>query len=559
MDNSIPDNRKKKLDSLFNAFSLIAEGTYVFLCDMRYDYSRWSKNAVDFFQMPSEYMYGAGAIHMERIHPEDRRSYEESINEIFEGRSGAHDMQYRAGRIGGAYVTCTCRGVVIRDEYDQPDYFAGIIRNHGLLGNVDSLTGLRNQYSFFEDLSGYIDRKERVCISMLGIGKFTEINEIYGYHFGNQVIQKFGRYLLSFVGSRGQVYRLDGVKFGVISNTSSAVDAKALYEKVRIHLRKGIPVMDKRPILELNCGMLLLEDFNVDDQTIYACLNFAYGESKVRRSGDLVEFFNNLNDENRQRIEKLHAIKASIKQNYNGFYLLYQPVVNATTEEIVGAEALLRWQNDEYGIVPPDHFIPILERDPQFPELGRWILTRALTDAKEILKKHSNFVINVNLSYTQLEKPDFVDTVLEILKETDYPGDHLCLEITERCRLLDMSLLKSVVVNLKAKGIHFALDDFVTGFASVDVVKYLPLDTIKIDRSFVINIEEDEKERTIVDHFTSIATAFDANVCVEGIENAVMRDILQKYKVHSFQGYYYSKPVELKQLEVLMDREEKHE
>ena len=122
-----------------------------------------------------------------------------------------------------------------------------------------------------------------------------------------------------------------------------------------------------------------------------------------------------------------------------------------------------------------------------------------------------------------------------------------------------MSLLKSVVVNLKAKGIHFALDDFGTGFASVDVVKYLPLDTIKIDRSFVINIEEDEKERTIVDHFTSIATAFDANVCVEGIENAVMRDILQKYKVHSFQGYYYSKPVELKQLEALMDREEKHE
>ncbi len=559
MENRIPENRKKYLDSLFEAFSLIAEGTYVFLCDMQYDYSRWSKSAVNFFQLPSEYMYGAGTLFLECIHPEDRKGYAESLEEIFSGRKGCHDIQYRAGRIGGDYVTCTCRGLVIKDEYEQPTYFAGIIRNHGLLGDVDSLTGLRNQYSFFEDLSGHIERKEKVCVSMLGIGKFTEINEIYGYHFGNQVIQKFGRYLLSFVGSRGNVYRLDGVKFAIISNTSSSLEAKSLYEKVRTHLRKGVPVADKRPILELNCGMLLLDDFDVGDQTIYACLNFAYGESKIRRHGDLVEFFNDLNEENKLRIEKLHAIKASIKQDYNGFFLLYQPVVNASTERIVGAEALLRWKNDEYGLVPPDHFIPVLERDPQFPELGRWILTKALTDSKGLLDKHPDFTINVNLSYTQLEKPDFVESVISVLTETGFPADHLCLEITERCRLLDMGLLKTIVEKLRARGVRFALDDFGTGFSSVDVVKELPFDTIKIDRCFVINIEDDEKERAIVDHFASIAAAYDAKVCVEGIESPVMRDILQKYKVHSFQGYYYSKPVDFCTLEELMDGKDNDE
>jgi EAL domain-containing protein (putative c-di-GMP-specific phosphodiesterase class I) len=223
---------------------------------------------------------------------------------------------------------------------------------------------------------------------------------------------------------------------------------------------------------------------------------------------------------------------------------MYQPVVNAKTEKITGAEALLRWRSEEYGTVPPDHFIPLLEQDPLFPSLGEWILTQAVTDAGKILESDPDFVINVNLSYSQIEKADFVDMVMDILDRTGYPAGNLCLEVTERCRLLDMDMLKNTVCSLRSRGVRVALDDFGTGFSSIGIVKSIPFDTIKIDRSLVRRIEDDRKERELIKTFVMMSNTCGAAVCVEGIETAGMGDILRQYDVHSFQGYYYSKPLE---------------
>lgn len=163
--------------------------------------------------------------------------------------------------------------------------------------------------------------------------------------------------------------------------------------------------------------------------------------------------------------------------------------------------------------------------------------------AKQILKFYPDFVINVNLSYTQLEKPDFVDMVLRILNDLEFPPKHLCLEVTERCRLLDLNLLKNVLISLESRGILVALDDFGTGFSSVSILKEIPFNIIKIDRSFVQSIEENDTDRQIVQNTADLASIFDAKVCVEGIETAGMRDILVRYRVGSFQGYYYAKPL----------------
>ncbi|MCR5595825.1 MAG: EAL domain-containing protein [Lachnospiraceae bacterium] len=546
--NSIPEIHKKHLDSLFEAFSLVAEGTYVYLCDMRYDYSRWSSQAVETFGLPSEYMYEAGRIWEEHVHPEDRDEYRKGIEAIFSGKSDNHDMQYRARRADGSYDVCTCRGIVVCDEKGNLEYFGGAIRNHGIHGRVDALTGLKNKYSFFEDLKSYISSNTAVSILMLGIAGFTEVNELYGYRFGNKVLQIFGRYLLDNVGARGDVYRMDGTKFAIVDYSCKIDSLKAAYERLRIHCRQGVDVEGRTIVSELNAGLFNLVDFSADDQTVYSCLNFAYGESKVRRQGDLVEFYNNLNSENVQRIEKFQYIRTSVTRDFAGFYLLYQPYVDAHTEKIIGAEALIRWKNEEYGMVPPDHFIPLLERDPLFPKLGRWILETALTDAKRMIRINPDFIINVNLSYTQIERKEFTDLVLELINDLDFPPENLCLEITERCRLLDIALIRNTVVKLRSYGIKVALDDFGTGFSSMGIVRDVPLDTIKIDKSFIDRIETDPRERELIEHFTRFAGAFGAQVCVEGVEDAETRDILQKYNVHSFQGYYYSKPIEIDKL-----------
>ncbi|MBR4627917.1 MAG: EAL domain-containing protein [Ruminococcus sp.] len=542
----IRDEHKRKLDQLFNAFSLVSEGSYVYICDMKYDYTRWSKEAVEVFGLPGEYIYNTKDVWGEHVHPEDRDTYNSGIYDIFAGNGSSHDMQYRARKVNGEYDVCTCRGVVLRGTNGKPEYFCGAVRNHNVQVHVDALTGLRNQYGFFDDLQSNILRKCAMRICMIGISKFSEINEVYGYQFGNLVLQKFGRHLFEHIGNMGNVYRLDGTKFAILSSSRSSGDMREVYDELRVYARKGLSLDDKYVILDLNAGLMTVDNYTIDHQTVYACLNFAYGESKLRRQGEIVEFYNNLNDENKQRIEKLYAIRASIMQNYKGFYLMYQPVVDAKTEKLIGAEALLRWRSPEYGMVPPDHFIPILEKDPLFCELGQWVLRTAINCAKLIMEENPDFVINVNLSYTQLEKPDFVDMVLRTLKEEGYPPNKLCLEITERCRLLDMYLLKNVIINLRGRGVQIALDDFGTGFSSIGLVKNLPFDTIKIDRSFVLKIEEDDKERELIRSFVSVASTFGAKVCVEGIETEGMKDILQDFHIQSFQGYYYAKPLELR-------------
>ncbi len=553
----IPKERAAKLSHLYDALELVSEGSYVYLCDMEYDYSRWSKACVECFDLPSEYMYGAGAVWEEHIHPEDREIYRSAINDIFTGNASSHDVQYRAVKPDGSYDVCTCRGIVLRDENGKPEYFGGVIRNHGIHGNIDSLTGLRNQYGFFEDLQTNMLKHADLKVVMIVINKFSDINEVYGYQFGNLILQRFGRYLFENIGSSGNAYRLDGTKFAIISKRRTPEEIRRMYDELREHFRKGFSIDEKMVILDLSAGMLNVTNYDIDYQTVYACLNFAYSESKLRRQGELVEFYNNITGSNRERLEKIYAIRASIMQNYKGFYLLYQPVVDAVSERLIGAEALLRWKNDEYGMVPPDHFIPILEKDPLFCDLGQWILRTAINGAKLIMEDNPDFVINVNLSYTQLEKPDFVDMVLRTLKEEGFPPEHLCMEITERCRLLDMYLLKNVIINLRGHGIQIALDDFGTGFSSIGLVKNLPFDTIKIDRSFVLRIEEDEKERELIKYFAGVASTFGAKVCVEGIETEGMIEILHHYNIQSFQGYYYARPLELRDFLIWRPNNEK--
>ncbi|MCR4955251.1 MAG: EAL domain-containing protein [Lachnospiraceae bacterium] len=543
--NKIPIERKNKLDSLYEAFSIIGDDTYVYLCDMKYDCSRWSKDLVDAFGLPGEYMYGAGDIWEEHIHPDDRKVFHEGIQCIFSGKSAGHDMQYRAKKKNGEYVVCTCRGIVINDEQGQPEYFGGAIRNHDQQGHIDSLTGLRNQYGFFEDVKRHINNKTPMRVCIMGIGRLTEINEMYGYGVGNKVLQYFGRYLMDHVGNRGGTYRLDGAKFAIIAETQSFREIKKSYEAIRRRFRQGLHIDDVFIMVELNAGTISLEDFATDTQTIYSCLNYAYQDSKLKKHGDMVEFLNHLKGDKRNQTEMIYAIRESINQNFKGFYLLYQPIIDSDTEEVKGAEALLRWRDEKYGMVPPDEFIPVLERDPLFPKLGEWILRTAMEDTKEIQKIIPEFMIHINLSYAQLERIDFTDTVWNVVESVKFEPEYLCLEVTERCKLLDMDLLENVLVSLRAGGIHVALDDFGTGYSSVSLLKSMYFDTIKIDKIFVQRIEENEKERALLNNLSQIALLYSGEVCAEGIETRCEGDVLKTYGIQKFQGYYYSKPIEL--------------
>lgn len=534
----------QKLDAIFDAYSIAADGAYVYVCDIQHDYSRWSRAAVDYFGLPGEYMENAGQIWVEHISPEDREDFITNITDIFEGREKSHNIQYRAMAKDGNYVLCTCSGVAIPDDDGAPAYFCGIIKNHDCLNYTDSITNLRSLYGFLEDIKGYLWKKESVNAIMIGLEDFSRANDIYNYAFGNRILRKFGSILQQAFRGMGTAYRMDGTKFAVISSKCSLEELDSIYRDIQNLVAQNFYVASDRIALSLCAGALTIDDFSVNADSVYSCLKFAFAESKNAHHGDMFLFKDALNNDQKDTLKRINFIRNCIIDNCKGFYLCYQPVVDTTTEKLKGAEALIRWRNDDYGVVPPMSFIPVLEQDSLFPELGKWILKQALQDTKEILVSNPNFIINVNLSYAQLEKGDFAQEVISILDELQFPAQNLCLEITERCRLLNINHLKRIFDILREKGVRIALDDFGTGFSSLGILRELPVNTVKIDRGYVMNIERDDKDKNTVNFINVLAKSFSAEVCAEGIESTGMRDELRKLNVTSLQGYYYSKPIE---------------
>ena len=541
------DGEKVKLDSLFESLSVLANGAYTYVTHIGSNVTRWSKEAVDYFGLPSEYMENALLTWMKRIHPEDLSAFKESVKNVYGRDAGNHHEQYRIKTKDGKYIVCTCRGVLIRNENGNPEFFGGTVRNNDALSYFDDVSNTRSLYGFMDDLRSSTWKGEKIQIMMLGIVDFSHLNEIYGYTFGNRVLQEFSKMIKVEAFEMGEWYRMDGTKFAIVCKNATSEDLKNLYKRIQYNCIHDLVVDGHQVVLSFVGGAINLDKFDVSAETVYSCLRFAYYESKINHLGELYILKNSVSEDKRFAIERLNAIRNSIVNNCEGFFLCYQPIVDADTEVITGAESLIRWKNDEYGVVPPVEFVDVLEQDNLFPELGKWILKTALMDAKKFLGRYPGFVINVNLSYTQLEKRDFVEDVLSILKELNYPPQNLCLEITERCRMLDMAVLKDVFSTLRGYGIKIALDDFGTGFSSLGVLRELPVSTVKIDRSFVINIEKDFSDQNTVRFISELANSFSSSVTVEGVETSEMREFLLRFKIKSLQGYYYSKPLPLKE------------
>lgn len=537
-------NRLKRLDSIFETFSILAEGSYVYIHDIKQNFSRWSDNAVNFFNLPQRYIYDAENVWGEHVHPDDREHYKKSLESILLDREELHNMQYRAKTADNNYVFCTCKGAVIYDENGEPEYFAGAIKNNSSLNYIDTITGMKSLYSFFDDIKSFIWKKIKTSMLIIGINKFSFINEVYGYEFGNDALRAFSNCIKNIFSEYGDIYRMDGTKFVIVSHSPLNQDKSfQLYKELQKQVSQGMFVEKEKLYLSLNCGFMSLEDFNIESQTVYSCLKYIYYESKNKKYGEMSVFSPSENDRNINNIETINVIRNSVLDNCKGFYLCYQPIMYADSEKLKGMEALIRWKNEKYGVVSPMRFIPVLEQDILFPELGKWIMRRAMKDGKKFLEKYPDFVMNINISYSQLEKNDFVSSVFSILEETGFPSQNLCLEITERCRLFNINSLDNMFRIFRDNGIKIALDDFGTGFSSIDTLRRLHVDTVKIDREFVKNIEKNFLDQQTIKFISSLANSFQAEICVEGVENADMRDLLRNYNITSFQGFYYSEPI----------------
>ena len=535
---------KTGLDNiLFEEFDDILSKKHIFLCNMLTGVSRWSKGAVEYFGLPGEYMEKAGLIWSEYIHPDDREVYLKEVDDVFTGRKTEHKIDYRAKNANGEYIICSCHGRVVKDTHTGIKFFLGTIENHVIIDRVDATTNLYNIYEFSNKMEYYKKNKIDISVLEIGINNFSNINDVYGYLFGNRVLREFASLIYSVVREAGgMIFRMNGVRFACCFTGNADEIIKELYDTLRKIAHHRIIIDGTRISVTISGGVSYFEQIH-DENTVLNSVEYALYQSKHKKHGQLVIYEDKNYRDNYKTLECLETIKDSVMNGFEGVYLCYQPIISSDDERLIGAEALLRWHKEPIGEVPPGVFVPWLENDPCFFELGNWILRTAMLEAKSILVQYPDFVLNINLAYPQLSNSEFMTCLKEIIDETGFPPQNLCLELTERCRQLGTKELQVVVERLKSMGIKVALDDFGTGFSSLNLLCTIPIDTLKIDRLFILDIQESRANQAVVEAISECARKLNIHICTEGVENREMIVFLKRYPVYSYQGYYYSKPI----------------
>ena len=550
--------QKRTLDDTFDAFQMLAGGNFVSLMHVEGGFTRYSRGAVELFGLPGEYIANGAYDWGDYVHPEDRARYLDAMRPLLSGETLNYDLTYRVRIRAGGYISTRQVGAVLRGADGKPSLIGGMVINQGMMENTDPVTVLPNKYAFYDAVAEIMKEDRQAVALLLGVRKLSHINREHSYSYGNRVLQEMAWLIQEAVGQRGSVYRMEDSNFAVLSETLSRDELAAVYDTLRLKLQRGIRVDGARHNLTASGGMIMIQGLHMDPATVYACLNYAYRESKQRRHGELVDFNGSSRYEANEKLEMVNVIRDHIVEGCRGFSLDYQPVIQAATGRIAGAEALVRWEGEPYGRVEPDDFIPVLEKDFVFEELGTWILTRAMTDGKAMVEKSPGFLLSVNVSASQVDDEYFVDSVLEVMDRTGFPAANLCLEITKGCRLLEMERLQAVVRELHSHGIRVGIDDFGTGFESVGFLKRFAADYIKFDRSMIVDIERNAADRETMDHLARCAEVRGTRVIVKGVETPGMRDILQGSDIESMQGNLYSKPVSCRELieEYLVGSEE---
>ena len=537
----------KFLDNLFNAFTIIGRGNYVAVYDVKGDITRFSPAVVELFGLPDEYIPHGYAEWKNYIHPEDKLQYTRTMKSLLEGKTRGYDLAYRTRLKDGSYAVVRYVGATIFDSDGKPEVIGGTMINEGVTAVTDPVTLLRNQYGFFRDLVAATELKRNCVVVLCGINRMNSINEEHGYSFGNSVLQQAAWLLQEIIGQEGTVYRMDGAKFAFLTESLSPEEVAVRYEKLRRATQAGLPVENVRQVLLINGGMIQFGGGTYDERTIHAALNFVYNESKFYHNGKLVNYNGAIGMNTHESLELISEVRDDILMDCKNFSLRYQPVFNAATEKLTSIEALLCWHSDRFGDVPPSAYVPVLERDFLFEELGYWILRRAMEDGLKLLEIKPDLMLNVNISPAQIVDDFLFEEIDKISNFVGFPPANLCFELTQSCRLIEPDILRRIVRALKRKGILCLIDDFGSGVASIDFLRDLAPNFIKLERDYITHIN-DVGNLQIVRHLSELATELGTKVCLKGVEDAAIREKVKTFPIINVQGNFYSEAISLEEI-----------
>jgi diguanylate cyclase (GGDEF)-like protein/PAS domain S-box-containing protein len=411
----------------------------------------------------------------------------------------------------------------------------------------DALTNLPNRLLFKDRLSvalSHAHREEsRLAVLFLDLDRFKVINDSLGHNIGDQLLQAVAARIDACVRDSDTVARLGGDEFTILlPRLNRSEDAAPVAAKIIDAVRYPFHIEGREFFITTSIGISVYPEDGADAETLIKNADTAMYQAKELGRDNYQLFNAHVNAKALQRIALEHGLRRALLNEE--FHVHYQPIFDLGTNRIAGMEALLRWKHPQMGLIPPATFIPIAEATGGMVPIGSWALRQACKQAKEWHDAgHRTLSLAVNLSVTQLQQTDLVDTVRSVLEETGLPPHLLELEITESGAMHNPDTSIRVLYELKKLGIGISLDDFGTGHSSLSYLKRFPVDTLKIDQSFVQDTTADPDAAAIVLAIIAMAHSLRLKVIAEGVEYAEQAEFLRAHGCDQLQGYLITRPL----------------
>lgn len=544
----------EEVDILFpdivKAITSLAKKSYISITNLRNGVTWWSEKAMEYFGMQENYTIRGQEKSKRSIHPDDLEDFRRGFLERVAGKNMDESWEYRV-RDGSTYIRISARAKMLNDKDGKP--FVIVIRynNYGISDEVDATTGLHTEPALDREIMEFLEESGQGALLKIGLDQFSHINVMYGAAFSDKILNCAAQELLRLLKGKGYVYRLSGAKFVISFKKVSKAELQQIYNEI-VEAFENTEVEGKKIPLKVSAGAIFMEPYMKETNAVRSRLTYALSHSRLEHHGELVIFNDEVCGSDENQFELIGVIHQCATHNFEGFRMFYQPIADTKTGKIRGMEALLRWELEPYGMVSPGVFMEWLEQDPCIFDLGNWILRTALTDVQKLRKETEGFFVNVNVAAAQLERREFRSAVMNILKETGARPEERCLELTERCRDLDIHFLRGEVEFFHSQGIKIALDDFGTGNSSLSLALELPFDELKVDMSFIRDIKQKPQNQAMVQSIVDYARRTNTETCIEGIENKEVSDYIEQFGSTWQQGYYYSKPVPIDQFEEVL-------
>lgn len=522
---------------------------YLYVFDLKEDYYVISKHATERFILPSDKFYNATKKHEDFVYPEDISMLGKEIEQIKAGKKKFHDMKYRWLDKHNNPVWINCRGSVLFDENTQPHYLVGCINEIGVKPEADNVSGLLGEYA----LDRYIkdtctDNIPDGFIIRMSIDNFSTINADFGMSYGDFILKRTAECILESIKPTQKLFKAGSDEFIIVDfNGSSINEAVDIYKQCKKHINNFIENNRYNTIYTLSAGIINTRDITLEEENYVKLSEFALKTAKDNGRNNYYIYSKTDYDSYKRKLYISKALHNAVNEDFKGFQVFYQPVVDASTYMLTGAEALMRFSIKKEGVdeceyISPVEFIPVLEETGLIIPAGRWILEQSAKQCSIWNEHVKGFRVNINVSYIQVMKSDVFSDIMSVIDKYSLQPSCIGIELTESGYLDSSTHFNHLWRKLKDNGVYVILDDFGTGYSNLHCLSDLKPNYIKIDRTFTLKALRNKYDYKLMTYIIDMAHSLGLKLCIEGVETSDDLRQLREPGADYIQGYLFGKP-----------------